>query len=165
VEAFVRKKSSLVIMSLFLLGFINCKLFNDPVDPIYVAVKEPQHGDILVPGESFMVVADIDLHHGVSEINSTLFSSSGKIIRDTLTDTLIYIQPYDSVIWRYDLFDEDVDFKGTYKIEKEITVPPDVPDGDFYCLQVNCLNWDGCSGYANTVMVSVSTPEMCDSIK
>ncbi len=152
----MRNKLSVVLVVIFLLLLVNCSLFEDSN---FINIKEPQERDALVQGENFLFVADIDLHHGVAEMNVRLFSSSGTIIRDSLSDSLIYVKPYDSVLWRYDSFDEDVSIMGKYKIEKEITIPPEVPEGEFYVLQVNYLNWDGYSGYANTVMVSVVAPE------
>ena len=158
----MRKKLILAVSVIFLLLLASCTLFEEPTS---ITIEEPSERDMLVPGESFMLLADIDLYHGVSEINVTLFSSSGTTIRDEVGDSLIYVAPYDSVIWRFDSFDEDVNFMGKYKIEKEITVPPDVPAGEFYFLQVNYLNWDGYSGCANTVMVSVTSPEDSKSYK
>ncbi len=157
----MRNKLSVVLSVFFMLLLTSCSLFKDPN---FINIKEPRERDALVQGENFLFVADIDLHHGVAEMNVDLFSVSGTYIRDSL-DSLIYVKPYDSVLWRYDSFDEDVNLMGKYKIEKEITVPPDVPEGEFYFLQVNYLNWDGYSGYANTVQVSIMTPEMYKLMK
>jgi hypothetical protein len=153
----MKKKLGAVLSIIFLLFLVGCGLFEDPT---LITIEEPRERDELVQGKSFMLVADIDLPHGVREINVSLFGSTGTFSRDGLSDSLIYIPPYDSVLWKFDSFDEDVNFMGKYKIEKEIMVPPDVPKGDYYTLQVNYLNWDEYSGYANTVMVSVATPEM-----
>ena len=131
-------KLSLVLVVIFLLVLTNCSLFDDYN---LINLKEPQEGDVLVRGESFMVVTDFDVDEEISKINVELF-----------------LETYDTVLWEYDLFDEDVNFKGECQIEKKLTVPSDAPG---YCfLQVNYFyKWDKASGYANAVMVSVVDPE------
>jgi hypothetical protein len=93
--------------------------------------------------ESFMVMADFDVAEDVGEINVKLSSES-----------------YDSLLEKYDLFDGDVNFKGECQIEKELTIPNDAPEGEYYFLQVDYLyKWERSCGYANTVMVSVVSSE------
>lgn len=131
-------KLSVVLVVIFLLVLTNCSLFEDPN---LINLKEPQDGDVLVRGESFMVVADFDVDEEIGEINVELFS-----------------EVYDTVLWEYDLFDESVNFKGECEIDKKLTVPSDAPGLCF--LQVNYFyKWDKAYGYANTVMVSVVDPE------
>lgn len=137
----MRKKLSLVILVFFLMLLTNCSLSDAPPT---VTVIEPQDKDILVRGESFTLVAEIDSDYGLHDLSVELW------LPDGITEN-----PYDSVLWSYNVSDEGVDFIGKIEIEKEITIPHDAPIDDSYYLQVNANNWGGGNGYTWSVPVSV----------
>ncbi len=138
------KKTILVLSVVFMLLLTNCSLFDDQI----VNIIEPQDEDILVRGETFTLVAEIETDSRVRELTLDLFVPAG-----------ITENPYDSTLWFYNVEDEGVDFIGKIEIEKEIMVPLDVPVDDSYYLQLNAINWGGGSGYAWTVQVSVLDSE------
>lgn len=140
----MKKKLSVVLSVVFLLLLASCSIFDDQI----VTIIEPQDEDILVRGETFTLVAEIEADSRVRELTVDLFVPSG-----------ITENPYDSTLWSYSVADEGVDFTGKIEIEKEIMVPPDAPIDDSYYLQVNAIYWGGGSGYAWTAQVSVLDSE------
>jgi hypothetical protein len=136
----MRIKLSLGVV-VFLLILANCSLFEDP--PV-VNITEPKEEDILVRGESFNLIAEIDADYGLHELSVELW------LPDGITEN-----PYDSILWSYNVSDEGVDFIGKIEIEKEIMVPFDAPIDDSYYLQIHADNWGGGNGYTWSVPVSV----------
>lgn len=131
-----------MVLSVFLLLLLTgCGLFDDAPS---VTVIEPQNEDVLVRGETFTLVAEIDADYGVHELNVELW------LLDGITEN-----PYDSVLWSCNISDEGVGYTGKVEIEKQLTVPSDAPIDDSYYLQVNAGNWGGGSGYTWSVPVSV----------
>jgi hypothetical protein len=120
-----------------------CSLFDDQL----VKIKEPRDGDILIRGETFTLVAEVEADSRLSAINVGLFVTAG-----------ITENPYDSLLWSYVVEDEGVNITGKIEIEKEIMVPPDAPLDDSYFLQVTAI-YGGGSGYAWTSQVSVLDSE------
>jgi len=150
-EAIIMKRKKVVVLSvIFLLFLTSCSLFEDPPS---VTVIEPQKGDILIKGQSFKVVADIDTDYKINELNVRLFWAS--VQEDDSTD-------YDSTLWEYDFTDEAADFLGKITIEKELTVPLDAPVGDDYRLVLFAMTLEGTytygygEGYSTPVCVHSS---------
>jgi len=135
------KKVILVLSIFFTLMLTNCSLFDDPT---VVNVIQPQDEATLRKGESFTFIAEIDVDQGTHEIYVELWLPDG-----------ISENPYDSILWSYNVSDEGLDFEGRVEIEKELTVPLDAPIDDSYYLQVNADEWGGGLGYTTSVPVSV----------
>jgi hypothetical protein len=90
------KKTILVIPVIFLLVLTNCSLFEDSSE---VNLIEPQDGDVLRQGESFMLIAETDFDYGVREVNVELWLPDG--ITDTpseLLSTIVIFCKYTSII-------------------------------------------------------------------
>lgn len=134
------KKIILVLLVFITLILTNCSLFDEPT----VTVITPQNEDILIRGETFTLNAEIAVDHGTHEVYVELWLPDG-----------ISENPYDSLLWSFNVSDEGLDFEGKIEIEKELTVPLDAPIDDSYYLQVNADEWGGGLGYTCSVPVSV----------
>jgi len=157
----MRKKLFLVLSLIFISLLTNCSVSENSE---YINMKEPEIGDILVQGEDFMIVADVGFTEGIRDINAEIFTANDANMWISLCDSLIPVEEYDSVLWRCDLLNEDVNFSGKFLIEKKLSVPPDVPEGE-YCLKLNSRVSGGNPRYSQTVLVCVVSPERYNSIK
>jgi len=155
----MRIKLSVVLVVVFLLILTNCGLFEGTPDVNFI---EPQEGDILVRGESFKVIADIDVDYKVSGLNVELWLPLGladkayadSVYHDTTPDEVVY----DSILWVYHFSDEEAKFLDKLTIEKELTVPSNAPVDNEYRLEIGALNLEGgfYSGYSLPVRVRSS---------
>ncbi len=121
----MRKKLSLGLVVFFLLLLANCSLFEDGH---VVHLIEPQAQDILVKGETFRVVADINVDDEISELKIILWLPS------KIADTAFADEEYDSTLWAL-----EGDFPRKITIEKELTVPLNAPVNDDYRLLVDAF--------------------------
>jgi hypothetical protein len=140
-EVIVVKKIIVIFPLFFLSVLISCSLSDNSSS---VSVMAPEEDGILLRGERFTLVAEIEAYYGIQEINIELW------LPDGITEN-----SYDSILWSSNISDVGLSFTGKIKIEKKLTIPPDVPIDDSYYLQINACEGGGGIGYTMSVPVSV----------
>ena len=140
----MRKKLSLGLVVFFLLLLANCSLFEDGQ---IVHLIEPQANEVLVKGETFTVVTDINVDEEISELKVSL------LLTIPSDDTTFYWE-YDSTLWAL-----EGDLPRKITIEKELTVPLDAPVNDDYRLLVDAFYAEKNMSEGYSLPVRVRSPK------
>lgn len=139
-----------VFLSILLLLFVNCGLFEPPPA---VRILKPKKGEILIKGEAFQVMAEIDVDFKIKELRVGLWD----VVKhyDTILDEET---EYDTTLWVYSFTYEEADFLREFTIEKELTVPTNAPVGDNYRLDFLTRAWENTYGIGYSLLVRVHSP-------